>query len=272
MPLRLPHVVVLEGVANEGDRERAVARVAQHRVDHDRRVADREKAASPDDAGDREENVVLPVSADDEYGREGGLLDAGRVVGHDLRDVVHRRVLDGGLRDREGRIAPQHLGGSARQRPAADVELREELVAGAVVVQEDDSPAGTHERRQLVDIELPGGMDEHEGVGRSEAVQIEGRGRKGPRPPELGLCGVKELREPLPIFSLQIERCRERRGRADEEGGRRERRDRKGCQGRGEAARKARREGAEAAHVAHVAHVRDARVASESGSHPQEPQ
>ena len=94
--------LVVGHVVEEVPRERLVSRIPEHRVHHDRRVADGDEPPARHRPGDREEHgatarrvgamrAVLDLrGADLEDRGEIGMVDACRVVRDDARDVVSR--------------------------------------------------------------------------------------------------------------------------------------------------------------------------------------
>ena len=172
----------------------------------------------PDRAGHRQEDVGLPLAAYDEKRRERSVRKSCRMVGNDPFDVAERRVVAGGLGDREGRIAPQHLRGPRGHGDAANAEARAEICPGAVVVEEDDASARSHEGRELFDVERSLRMDDDDAVLALEVAERERRVRAdgdNALRSELVLRGADEGREAFPVLSVEIERRRESDPRAD---------------------------------------------------------
>src|SRR5687768_12315413 len=108
----LAPLIGLDRILDETARERLVARVAKHRVHHDRRIADREQASLTNRSRDRNHDVGLVRSAasDLEHGREIGMREARRMIRDDAGDVLNDGMRACRLGERELRVVAERLG------------------------------------------------------------------------------------------------------------------------------------------------------------------
>ena len=95
---------------------------------------------------------VVPGAAHVEEGRELLVREPARVVEDDARHAVHRLVLRR-LGDRQSRVVAELERGVIGQRHSLDLEVVEELVALAEVVEEDHAAPIAQERGERPHIE-----------------------------------------------------------------------------------------------------------------------
>jgi hypothetical protein len=127
------------------------------------------------------------------------------MVRHNSAQAVRKDAVSDRLCDGQVGIVPERLGGSQRDRYAADSEAAEEPISRSEIVEQDNATSRGHEHRQAIDIERSFGMHKDQRIVGAQIVEVDTR-RDYESIVHLRACDLDKLRISLPISSVGIER------------------------------------------------------------------
>jgi hypothetical protein len=104
------------------------------------------------------------------------------------------------------------------QRDTPNPKAGQEGAADAIVIEQDDTTARRHERRQFFAFERAFRMNDDEGIRAGEAPELKPLGDNDPFRSQLFLRYPNELGQTLPVLAAWVEGSRARGARDEQRG------------------------------------------------------